>query len=229
MLAAISRAKNHLVARERFAAATPDELGGLVLHDDIKQIVASVWAQVDAELERSDALDFDDLIAFTVALLERRADVLAGYRRRWRYVQVDEHQDTNPLQDRLLRLLAGEHPNLMVVGDDQQAIYAFRGADVRNILRFDRDYPQARVVRARAQLPLDAAGRRGGEPADRPQHHRAAEDDGRPGPARARAGVPRARQRGGRGALGGGDRSRARPRAASRRPRSPCSPAPRAC
>ena len=146
VLAAISRAKNHLVPRDRFAAATPDELGGLVLHDDIKQIVASVWAQVDAELERSDALDFDDLIGFTVALLERRRDVLAGYRRRWPYVQVDEHQDTNPLQDRLLRLLAGENPNLMVVGDDQQAIYRFRSADVRNILRFDRDYPQARVV-----------------------------------------------------------------------------------
>jgi DNA helicase-2/ATP-dependent DNA helicase PcrA len=146
VLAAISRAKNHLIARERFASATPDELGGLVLHDDIKQIVMSVWAQVDAELERSDALDFDDLIGFTVTLLERRPDVLAGYRRRWRYLQVDEHQDTNPLQDRLLRLLAGENPNLMVVGDDQQAIYRFRSADVRNILRFDRDYPQARVV-----------------------------------------------------------------------------------
>src|SRR4051812_155133 len=65
VLAAISRAKNHLVARERFAAATADELGGLGLHDDIKQIVSSVWAQVEAELERSDALDFDDLIAFT--------------------------------------------------------------------------------------------------------------------------------------------------------------------
>jgi DNA helicase-2/ATP-dependent DNA helicase PcrA len=146
VLAAISRAKSHLVARERFAAATPDELGGLVLHDAAKQVVAAVWRQVEAELERSDALDFDDLIAFTVALLQRRADVLTGYQRRWRYVQVDEHQDTNPLQDRLLRLLAGDHPNLMVVGDDQQSIYAFRSADVRNILRFDRDYPQARVV-----------------------------------------------------------------------------------
>src|SRR4051812_14770588 len=146
VLAAISRAKSHLVARERFAAATPDELGGLVLHDDARQVVAAVWTQVEAELERSDALDFDDLIAFTVALLGRRADVLAGYRRRWRYLQVDEHQDTNPLQDRLLRLLAGERPSLMVVGDDQQAIYGFRSADVRNILRFDRDYPQARVV-----------------------------------------------------------------------------------
>jgi DNA helicase-2/ATP-dependent DNA helicase PcrA len=147
VLAAISRAKNHLVARDRFTAASPDELGGLVLHDDVKQIIAAVWSQVDAELERSDALDFDDLIGFTVALLERRPDVLAGYRRRWRYLQVDEHQDTNRLQDRLLRLLAGESPNLMVVGDDQQAIYTFRSADVRNILRFDRDYPQARVVR----------------------------------------------------------------------------------
>src|SRR4051794_21436269 len=162
VLAAISRAKSHLVARERFAAASADELGGLLLHDEAqpglrplggpaltdedKRFVPAVWRQAESELERPDALDFDDLIAFTVALLERRADVLGGYRRRWRYVQVDEHQDTNPLQDRLLRLLAGDHPNLMVVGDDQQSIYAFRSADVRNILRFDRDYPQARVV-----------------------------------------------------------------------------------
>ena len=147
ILAAISRAKSHLVARERFAAASPEQLGGLVLHDEARQVITAVWRQIDAELKRSDALDFDDLIAFTVALLERRGDVLAGYHRRWRYVQVDEHQDTNPLQDRLLRLLAGEQPNLMVVGDDQQAIYGFRSADVRNILRFDRDYPHARVVR----------------------------------------------------------------------------------
>ena len=212
VLAAISRAKNRLVAREDFCSATADELGGLVLHDEIKQIVASVWGQVAAELERSDALDFDDLIGFTVALLERHGDVLASYRRRWRYLQVDEHQDTNPLQDRLLRLLAGEHPNLMVVGDDQQAIYAFRSADVRNILRFDRDFPQARVVRPGAQLPLDAGGRSRGQPADRPQHDRATEDDGRPGERRPRAGVPRALQRRGRGALGG-VRDRARHRA----------------
>jgi DNA helicase II / ATP-dependent DNA helicase PcrA len=68
VLAAISRAKSHVVARERFATATPDELGGLVLHDDVKKVIVAVWRQVDAELERSDALDFDDLIAFTVAL-----------------------------------------------------------------------------------------------------------------------------------------------------------------
>ena len=148
VLAAISRAKNHLVARDRFACrdtgrarrARPARRHQADRHRPSGR-------QVDAELERSDALDFDDLIGFTVALLERRPDVLAGYRRRWRYLQVDEHQDTNPLQDRLLRLLAGENPNLMVVGDDQQAIYRFRSADVRNILRFDRDYPQARVVR----------------------------------------------------------------------------------
>jgi len=146
VLAVISRAKSHVVGRDRFAAAGPPQLGGLVLGEEERRVVAAVWRQVDAELERSDALGFDDLIAFAVALLERHPDVLAGYRARWRYVQVDEHQDTNPLQDRLLRLLAGERANLMVVGDDAQAIYGFRSADVRNILRFDSDYPRARVV-----------------------------------------------------------------------------------
>ena len=128
--------------------ATPDELGGLVLHDETKQIIAAVWrpGRRRARALRRAGLRRPDR-ASPSRCSSASADVLAGYRRRWRYLQVDEHQDTNPLQDRLLRLLAGEHPNLMVVGDDQQAIYAFRSADVRNILRFDRDYPQARVVR----------------------------------------------------------------------------------
>ena len=163
----------------------PDELGGLVLHDDIKQIVMSVWA---AGRRRAGALRRAGLRRPDRASPSRCSsaggDVLAGYRRRWRYLQVDEHQDTNPLQDQLLRLLAGEPPRVMVVGDDQQAIYRFRSADVRNILRFDRDYPHARVVGARAQLPLDAAARRSREPPDRPQHGPGARRPWSPSPRR---------------------------------------------
>ena len=84
VLAVISRAKSHVVERDRFAAAGPAQLGGLVLGEEERRVVAAVWRQVDAELERSDALGFDDLIAFAVALLERHPDVLAGYRARWR-------------------------------------------------------------------------------------------------------------------------------------------------
>ena len=124
--------------------------------------------------------------------------MLAGYRRRWRYLQVDEHQDTNPLQDRLLRLLAGENPNLMVVGDDCQAIYAFRSADVRNILRFDRDYPQARVVRLvrnyRSTPQLVEAANRLIAPT-RPGARRRWSPSPRPAPSRCAARTPASRTR----------------------------------
>ena len=229
VLAAISRAKNHRVARERLATATPDELGGLVLHDDIRRIVASVWAQVEAELERSDALDFDDLLGFSVALLERWPDILAGYRRRWRYVQVDEHQDTNPLQQRMLVLLAGGRPNLMVVGDDHQAIYAFRSADVRNLLRFDREHPNARVVRLvrnyRATPQLVAAANRliAHNTTGRPKTMVA---QAPPGPAPVcPARTPATRTR----PAGSPRRSPGPPHGGSPARRSPCWPAPRAC
>src|SRR5262249_35130153 len=107
-------------------------------------------------------LDFDDLLLRAVEILERFPDARAQWQRRFRYIHVDEYQDTNRVQYNLLRLLAGENPNLCVVGDEDQSIYRWRGADVGNILRFDRDFPGARVVRveqnyrSRQQI-LDAA------------------------------------------------------------------------
>ena len=106
-----------------------------------------VYAAYQDRLRKCNALDFGDLVMQTVHLLERSPDVLAFYRNRYRWLLVDEYQDTNPIQYRLVRLLAGETGNLCVVGDDDQSIYRWRGADIRNILDFERDFPNVTVVK----------------------------------------------------------------------------------
>ncbi len=98
-------------------------------------------------LKVANALDFNDLVNKVVELWEHHPDILARWQDRWRYVMVDEYQDTNPAQYKLVRLLSSREPNLAVVGDDDQSIYSFRGADIRNILDFEKDFPQATVVR----------------------------------------------------------------------------------
>jgi DNA helicase-2/ATP-dependent DNA helicase PcrA len=121
-----------------------------------------VYQRYQLELRRANALDFGDLLLLTVRLFQNHPGVLAGYQRRWRYVLVDEYQDTNPVQYELLSQLAAEHRNLCVVGDEDQSIYRFREADIRNILDFEKDFPGAHVVRLernyRSTQPiLDAA------------------------------------------------------------------------
>jgi DNA helicase II / ATP-dependent DNA helicase PcrA len=108
--------------------------------------VAEAYRLYQRRLVESNAVDFDDLIMQTVRLFQEHPDVLAEYQRRFRYVLVDEFQDTNVAQYELLKLLAAEHRNLSVVGDGDQSIYAFRGATVRNILDFEADYPEANVI-----------------------------------------------------------------------------------
>ena len=103
----------------------------------------------------ANAMDFDDLLVRTVNALELFEEVRERWRRTFRHVLVDEYQDTNHAQYRLLQLLAAEHGNLMVVGDEDQSIYGFRHADIRNILDFEKDFPEARGGQARAELPLD--------------------------------------------------------------------------
>ena len=98
-------------------------------------------------LKESNALDFDDILGFAVRLLEQRQEVLDKYRERFLHVLVDEYQDVNLAQYRLIQLLSSQHRNLVVVGDDDQSIYAWRGADVSLILRFGADYPDARIVK----------------------------------------------------------------------------------
>ena len=134
----ISRAKNDLLTPAEFAAQAADYL---------EERVSRVYYRYQAELQRSGALDFDDLLVEAVRLFLERPMVLGYYQDLWRYIMVDEYQDTNHAQYRLIRLLAERHQNLAVVGDDDQSIYRWRGADLGNILEFERDYPYCKTVR----------------------------------------------------------------------------------
>jgi ATP-dependent DNA helicase UvrD/PcrA len=133
----ISTAKNQLI-------------GPLEYRDRVQsfydQTVADVYELYQRRLFASNAVDFDDMLMLTVDVLERFPEALTKWQKAFRYVLVDEYQDTNHAQYRLLQLLAGEHRNLCVVGDPDQAIYSFRGADIRNIMEFERDFPDAHTV-----------------------------------------------------------------------------------
>ena len=139
LLSAVSSAKNEMILPEEFEL----NAGG----DFAKQKIAKVYREYEAQLKANNALDFDDLLVKTVQLLETQPDVLGYYQERFRYIMVDEYQDTNTVQFRLVRLLAGKYRNLCVVGDDDQSIYKFRGANIRNILDFEHEFPDAHVVR----------------------------------------------------------------------------------
>ena len=133
----ISRMKNELV--------TPDEYASRVA-SFWDQTVAEVYELYQRRLHASNAVDFDDLLMLTVQVLERFPEALARWQKAFRYILVDEYQDTNHAQYRLLQLLGGKHGNVCAVGDGDQSIYAFRGADIRNILEFERDFPGTHVV-----------------------------------------------------------------------------------
>ena len=151
--AAISGAKNQLVDASDYGDAAGSAF---------EEAVADAYNLYERRMVEASAMDFDDLLVRTVNLLELFADVREKYRRIFRWVLVDEYQDTNRAQYRLLQLLAEEHRNLTVVGDDFQAVYSFRGADIRNILEFERDFPDATTVMLEqnyrsTQTILDAA------------------------------------------------------------------------
>ena len=110
-----------------------------------EEMAGKVYAEYQKQLKDANAVDFDDLIMLTVQLFEQHPDVLKKYREQFRYIMVDEYQDTNAAQYKLVRLLAKKYKNICVVGDDWQAIYSFRGADLQNILDFEKDYPEAKV------------------------------------------------------------------------------------
>ena len=139
LLAAVSSAKNEMILPDEFEMNAGGDFGQLK--------IAKVYREYEAQLKANNALDFDDLLVKTVQLLETQPDVLEYYQERFRYIMVDEYQDTNTVQFRLVRLLAGKYRNLCVVGDDDQSIYKFRGANIRNILDFEHEFPDAHVVR----------------------------------------------------------------------------------
>jgi DNA helicase-2/ATP-dependent DNA helicase PcrA len=138
VLARMSLAKNRMETAEGFLASGS---GGK------DQLVGSVWQRYREFLARTRSLDFDDLLLETVRLLREHDDVRAHYRKRYRHVLVDEYQDTNHPQYEIVKQIGGEHRNVCVVGDDDQSIYGWRGADIRKILGFHRDFEGARVVR----------------------------------------------------------------------------------
>jgi len=154
ILSAISSAKDELI--------TPEEFEKNALGDFRLQQIAQAYKEYQSTLKKSNAMDFDDLIMKTVELFRADPQVLEGYQRRFQYLMVDEYQDTNTAQFELIRLLADESRNLCVVGDDDQSIYKFRGANIRNILDFEKVYPEATVIRLEqnyrsTQNVLDAA------------------------------------------------------------------------
>jgi DNA helicase-2/ATP-dependent DNA helicase PcrA len=135
-----------LVSDAKNSLTSPSEYESLA-RDDASRAAALVYRDLDGALRAANAVDFDDLLVLPVRLLDEYPAVRDQLARRFRYILVDEYQDTNRAQYRLVRLLAGPHGNVCVVGDDDQSIYGWRGADIRNILDFTRDFPSAGVVR----------------------------------------------------------------------------------
>jgi DNA helicase-2/ATP-dependent DNA helicase PcrA len=154
VLSRISWAKNHMVdAQDLFLGSK----------DPNSERIAHIFKAYQDELRKNNAMDFDDLLLEAVRLLKASGEVRERYQRRWRYLLVDEYQDTNRPQYELMKLLAGEHKNVCAVGDEDQSIYSWRGADIRNILEFEQDFPDARIVRLEqnyrsTQVILEAAG-----------------------------------------------------------------------
>ena len=138
-LSAISAAKDEMI--------TPDEYELNAAGDFGKQKIAQVYRAYERQLHANNALDFDDLLLKTVQLFQTQPDVLESYQERFRYIMVDEYQDTNTVQFKFVSLLAAKYQNLCVVGDDDQSIYKFRGANIRNILNFEQEFQNARVIK----------------------------------------------------------------------------------
>ncbi len=156
VISAISGAKDKLY--------TPKQFKDINMADNRMVKIADIYALYQDRLKRNSALDFDDLILKTVELFKANDEVLAYYRSRFRYIMVDEYQDTSKAQYELIKLLAREHQNICVVGDDDQSIYGWRGADIRNILEFEKDYDNVHVVKLEqnyrsTQVILDAANK----------------------------------------------------------------------
>lgn len=154
VLSRISWAKNHMIDPQEYYLQSADPMSERVAH---------IFEAYRKELRKNNALDFDDLLLEAVRLLKSSSEVREKYNRRYRYLLIDEYQDTNRPQYELMKLLAGEEKNVCVVGDEDQSIYSWRGADIRNILEFEKDFPNAKVIRLEqnyrsTQVILEAAG-----------------------------------------------------------------------
>jgi DNA helicase-2/ATP-dependent DNA helicase PcrA len=154
VLGRISWAKSHMIDPQEYYLGSKDPNSERIAH---------IYQSYKAELKKNNALDFDDLLLEAVRLLKVSAETRERYQNRYRYLLVDEYQDTNRPQYELMKLLAGERKNVCAVGDEDQSIYSWRGADIRNILEFEKDFPNAHIVRLEqnyrsTQIILEAAG-----------------------------------------------------------------------
>ncbi|ORX24428.1 DNA helicase PcrA [Thermoanaerobacterium sp. PSU-2] len=154
MLAAISKAKDKMISPDDYLL----EFG----NDYRNKKIADVYKLYQKKLKKDNALDFDDIIIKTIELFQKNEDILRYYQNKFRYIMIDEYQDTNRPQYEFVNLLAQKYRNLCVVGDDDQSIYGWRGADIKNILDFEKDYPEAKVIKLEqnyrsTQVILDAA------------------------------------------------------------------------
>ena len=150
----ISWAKNHMVDPQDYFLGSKDPTSERIAH---------IFKAYQDELQKNNAVDFDDLLLEAVRVLRASGEVRERYQRRYKYLLVDEYQDTNRPQYELMKLLAGEHKNVCAVGDEDQSIYSWRGADIRNILEFEKDFPNAKIIRLEqnyrsTQVILEAAG-----------------------------------------------------------------------
>ncbi len=153
VLGKISWAKNHMIDPQEYYLGSSDP---------ISERVAQLYEVYRKELLKNNALDFDDLLLETVRLLKASGETRERYNRRFRYIMIDEYQDTNRPQYEMMKLLAGDHHNICVVGDEDQSIYSWRGADIRNILEFEKDFPETKTIRLEqnyrsTQVILEAA------------------------------------------------------------------------
>ena len=156
VLSVISSAKNELITPEEFA------LNARADGDFRGQKIAEIYKEYQMQLKKNNALDFDDLLVKTVELFDAKPEVLDYYQEKFKYIMVDEYQDTNTAQFKLVSQLAKKYGNICVVGDDDQSIYRFRGANIRNILNFEQAFPGARVIKLEqnyrsTKMILDAA------------------------------------------------------------------------
>ena len=154
VLGRISWAKNHMVDPQDYFLGSKDPNSERIAH---------IFKAYQDELLKNNAMDFDDLLLDAVRVLKASGEVRERYQRRYKYLLVDEYQDTNRPQYELMKLLADEHKNVCAVGDEDQSIYSWRGADIRNILEFEKDFPNARIIRLEqnyrsTQIILEAAG-----------------------------------------------------------------------
>lgn len=139
LMAEISNAKNDMLEPEEYARMTNNEKR--------KETIAEVYTLYQKKLRENNALDFDDIINYTIKILMQEPDALEYYSEKFRYVLVDEYQDTNKAQFTLITILSARNGNITVVGDNDQGIYSFRGADISNILNFERDFPGTKIIK----------------------------------------------------------------------------------